>query len=126
MSHMRSASLRELVGLLAAELVGISVHDVTVERRVSYLADWSGVRDEGGGGMLPLEGWSNGVLTVEDKGSASVGAPSMEAGGSLFTGWLADPLEGTKFPSAASNWVSFGRGFDAMVYQFSKCQLNCK
>lgn len=122
---MRSASLRELVGLLAAELVGRSVHDVTVERRVSYLADWSGVRDGGGGGMLPLEGWSNGVLTVEDRESGSVGAPSMEAGSSLFTGWLADPLEPTAFPSAAGKWVSFRRGFDAMFLDLKLWVVYC-
>lgn len=56
MSHMRSGSAMGLVGLLAAELVGTLVHDATVERRESYLADWSGVRDRGGGRMVPFEG----------------------------------------------------------------------
>lgn len=66
MSHMRSASARGFVGLLAAELAGILVHDVTVERSVSYFADWSGVRDGGGGGTVLLAGWIKGVLTVEE------------------------------------------------------------
>lgn len=114
MSHMRSASARGLVGLLAAELVGISVHDVAVERRESYLADWSGVRGAGGGEMEALEEWSKGVLMVEEE----LGRESMEVGDGLFTGWIADPLEVTAFPAVpavAGSWFSVGKAVEAMM-----------
>lgn len=116
MSHMRSASARGLVGLLAAELVGISVHDVAVERRESYLADWSGVRGAGGGEMEALEELSKGVLMVEEE----LGRESMEVGDGLFTGWIADPLEVTAFPAVPA---SVGRAVEAMMGS-SNCQVS--
>lgn len=88
-SHMRSASVMKLVGLLAAELVGILVHDATVERRVSYLADWSGVREGHGGRVVSFEGWSKGLLTDErelGRASGFNGESSLEPGDCLFIG----------------------------------------
>lgn len=50
--------------------------------------------------MVPSEGWMEGVLTVEEELGREPGwggAPSMEVGDSLFTAWVADPLELTAF-----------------------------
>lgn len=53
--------------------------------------------------MVASEGWSAGVLTVEEelgRGPALDGAPSMEVGYRLFTSWAADSLVLTAFVPA--------------------------
>ncbi len=54
------------MGLLGRDVVGMVIHDVTAERRESYLVDWAGVRIGGGGGVDASEGWRKGVLIVEE------------------------------------------------------------
>jgi len=61
-SHMRSSSVMGALGLLAAEVVGISVHVETVWKRELYLACASGVSTGGGAGFEIARGSMKGVL----------------------------------------------------------------
>lgn len=62
MSQMRSSSVMGALGLLAAEVVGISVHVETVWKRELYLAFASGVSAGGGAGFEIARGSMKGVL----------------------------------------------------------------
>lgn len=68
MSHMRSSSVTGAFGLLAAEVVGTSVHAETVWRRELYLACWSGVSTGAGAGFEVSRGSMNGVLIGAEAG----------------------------------------------------------
>jgi len=61
-SHMRSSSVIGAFGLLAAEVVGTSVHAETVWRRELYSACASGVSAGAGAGCEIGRGSMNGVL----------------------------------------------------------------
>lgn len=50
------------VELFAASVVGTVVHELTVERREWYFADWSSVRGGIGGGFEDSAGWAKGNL----------------------------------------------------------------
>lgn len=68
MSHIRSSSVSGRVRPLGLGGGGVVVQEFTVEKRVAYLVDWSGVRDGGGGGFDVSEGKRKGVFTDVEEG----------------------------------------------------------
>lgn len=60
MSQSRSESVREEDGVSEAELLGMAVQLVTMERREAYLPVWSGVRAAAGGGGRSWRGREKG------------------------------------------------------------------
>lgn len=57
-----------VVGLFAVDAVGMVVHDATIDRRESYFVDCAGVRVSGVGVVETSEGWSKGVLMMDEEG----------------------------------------------------------
>lgn len=77
MSHMRSEGVIGSTGDLAAEVVGIVVHEETAFRTKLYFSIWFGVR-AGLLGMADLEdGWGKGVRRIACAGVSDL----VEVGG---------------------------------------------